>query len=168
MDLEPPTMHPLEEVLRDRGLSLEGLAQLYRAHALNEAERYLDAAGSVDEPDWMYYFDEAELAAQAGACWVDLRNPTRARPLIDGALATIDASFVRDRTIYHVRSAEAYLHDSELDAACRELRAAADLAQRTGSIRSVDTIKNARRGLTRYAGEESVKALDRHLDKLVA
>jgi hypothetical protein len=138
-------------------------------HALNDAERRLDATTSgTSEPDWIYFFDEAELAAQAAACWVDLRQPAKARPLIDTALSSMNPQYVRDRTIYHVRSAEAHLHANDLDLACDDLHTAADLAGQTGSVRSIHTIHSARRAMSSYDREARVQKLDRHLADLVA
>jgi hypothetical protein len=136
--------------------------------ALNMAEKHLDRARLGDsEPDWIYYFDDAELAAQAGACWIDLRQPASARPLIDDALGTMDSRYVRDRAIYHARSAEAYFHDDELDAACQELTTAAELAHQTDSVHTVDTIRRARLCLTRYNDDTRVHELDQRLAELV-
>jgi hypothetical protein len=137
--------------------------------ALNEAERRLDATTpGTAEPDWIYFFDEAELDAQAAACWVDLRQPAKARTLIDNALSSMNPRYVRDRTIYHVRSAEAHLHADELELACGDLHTAADLAGQTGSVRSIHTIRNARDGMSRYDREPRVQKLDRHLADLAA
>jgi hypothetical protein len=137
--------------------------------ALNEAERRLDAARTAStEPDWLYFFDEAELAAQAAACWVDLHQPAKARPLIDGALRSMSHQYVRDRTIYYVRSAQAHLHAADLDPACGDLQTAAALARQTSSVRAVETIRSARRDMSRYNHEPLVKQLDRHLAELVA
>lgn len=137
--------------------------------ALNEAERRLDATTlGTPEPDWIYFFDQAELDAQAAACWVDLRQPTKARPLIDNALHTMNPQYVRDRTIYHVRSAETHLHADDLELACDDLHLAADLAGRTGSVRSVHTIRAARETMSRYDREPRVRQLDRRLADLAA
>lgn len=137
--------------------------------ALNEAERRLDATTpGTTEPDWIYFFDQAELDAQAAACWVDLRQPTKARPLIDNALNTMNPQYVRDRTIYQVRSAEAHLHADDLDLACDDLHTAADLAGQTGSVRSIHTIRSARGAMSRYDREPRVQKLDRRLADLAA
>lgn len=137
--------------------------------ALVDAERSLDKVTTdTTEPDWLYYFDEAEFAAQAGSCWVDLRQPERARPLIDDALRNIDPNYVRDRALYHGRSSAAYLHDNELESACHELRTAAGLARRTGSVRVLETIRTARRGMSPHDHEAPVRDLDDHLRALDA
>lgn len=132
--------------------------------ALNEAERRLDATmPETPEPSWIYYFDDAELDAQAAACWVDLLQPGKARPLIDKALRTMDPHYIRDRTIYHVRSAEAHLHAGDLETACDDLHTAADLAGQTGSVRAIDTIRSARKAMSCYERDPRVRTLDRHL-----
>ena len=132
--------------------------------ALNQAEAALDAArDGHSEPDWIYFFDEAELAAQAGACWVDLCQPARARPLLDGALRTLGPQYVRDRTIYHVRSAQTHLHSGDLDLACQELTTATELVQRTGSTRSISTIREARHAMSPHDTEPMVRQLDQAL-----
>ena len=137
--------------------------------ALGDAERSLDVASTdTAEPDWLYYFDEAELTAQAGACWVDLYQPARARPLIDDALRNINPKYVRDRAIYHARSAKAYLQDNELELACHELRTAVDLAYRSGSVRSLETVRTVRFGMSPHGHDAPVRELDDHLHILDA
>ncbi len=137
--------------------------------ALNLAESHLEAATSAaTEPDWIYFFDEAELAAQTGACWVELQQPARARPCIDNALQTIDASYVRDRALYHSRSAEAYLQDRELHLACDELSTAVDLARQTGSARTISTIRHTRQNMGTNEREPCVIELDDRLRAIAA
>jgi len=136
--------------------------------ALNASETALAAAGDGQvEPDWIYFFDEAELAAQAGACWVDLHQPARARPLLDAALQTLAPQYVRDRTIYHVRSAQTHLHSGELNLACEELTTAAALVERTGSTRSISTIREARRAMAAHDREPVVREFDRTLARVL-
>ena len=129
--------------------------------ALVCAERHLDrAAPDYEEPEWLYFFDEAELAAQAGACWTDLHRPTRAQPLLDAALGGIGAQFVRDRSIYQVRSAQARFDGDDVDRACEELAGAAALAASTGSVRAMSTVREARRGWDGRATEPAMRAFD--------
>ena len=137
---------------------------------LNLAERYLDAADSEGDgaPDWIYYFDQAELDAQAGACWVSLAQPKRARPLIDSALTTMSSDYVRDRTIYQVRSAQAYADTGELDMACQDLTAAIGLAIQTPSKRSIETICAGRTRLNPYQHDPRVHELDQQMQRIAS
>jgi Helix-turn-helix domain len=136
--------------------------------ALHAAERALDRAGDGgEEPSWIYFFDAAELAAQSGACWVELGRPEQARPVLDAALAGLAPQYVRDRSIYLVRSAQAHLHSGELPAACDELTRAVDLVARTGSVRSIDTIRQARDAMRVHEGHDSVRRFDRRFREVV-
>ncbi|GAA3117301.1 tetratricopeptide (TPR) repeat protein [Kribbella aluminosa] len=137
--------------------------------ALQRAERFLESAtDSGTEPEWVYYFDEAELVAQVGACWLDLRQPQDALRLLDRALDTIDPSYVRDRTIYHVRQASAHLQLGELEYSCDLLHKAIGLALQSRSARSVATIQSLRERMDKHAAEPAVRALDEHLLALTA
>jgi transcriptional regulator with XRE-family HTH domain len=132
--------------------------------ALHAAEQALDAADDGRaEPEWIYYVDTADLAGQAAECWVDLRQPDRARPVIDTALAAQGPQYVRDRTIYLVRSAQTHWQTRELEAACADLTRAATLVGATGSIRSIETISAARRAMSRYDREPAVRQFDETL-----
>lgn len=138
------------------------------SRALNAAEAALDLCDDGHrEPDWIYFFDEAELAAQAGACWVELRQPNRARPLLDGALRDLAPQYVRDRTIYQMRSVQTHLHDGDLHAACAELTTATELAGRTGSARSISSIRDARRAMSPHEKESVVRDFDRVFAEMV-
>ncbi len=99
---------------------------------------------------------------------MDLHQPARARPLLDAALQTLAPQYVRDRTIYHVRSAQTHLHSGELHLACEELTTAAALVERTGSTRSISTIREARRAMAAYDREPVVREFDRTLARLLA
>jgi transcriptional regulator with XRE-family HTH domain len=138
-------------------------------YKLNDAERLLDAAEhDPEEPSWLYYYSESELNEHAAAAWIYLRQPRRARPLIDTALGSKSPTMVRDTAICHVFSAETHFHANDLESACDDLRAAADIARRTGSTRVVQMIHNTRRAMSIHDKEPRVQDLDRHLASLTA
>ncbi|MEO3753624.1 hypothetical protein [Streptomyces sp. B6B3] len=137
--------------------------------ALNEADRLLDAADAThpaEDPAWIYYFDRAELHAQAGACFSDLDQPKDAEPLLAQALDTQDRSYVRDRTIYLIRAARTHLQAGHLDAACDLAGQAATLAHRSYSPRSTTSVTDFRASLTPWNDSPHVTALDEHLTAL--
>ena len=138
-------------------------------YSLNDAERALDAAKpDTEEPGWLYYYDEPDLNEHVSACWIDLRQPRKARPHIDDSLTKIDPSMVRDKALRYVRSAETHLLASDLELACDDLRAASDIARRTGSTRLVMMIHNTRRAMSAHDKEPRVQDLDRRLTTLTA
>jgi hypothetical protein len=139
--------------------------------ALKRAEQLLGRAentSSTDDPPWVYYFDQAELEAQAGTCFVDLCQPKIAEPMLTRALAAQDRSYVRDRTIYLVRAAKAQIQAGQLDAACELAGQAAELAHSSYSRRSVESVKDFRKSLKPHASSPYVNALDRQLAALAA
>jgi hypothetical protein len=161
-----PRLRALLATQRARSHAMAGDAKSC-GRALNDAERHLDnAAAATTDTAGIYYFDEATFQAQAATCWVFLRQPLKARPLIDSALHRMSPPFLRDRAIYYVRSSEAHLQANDLDMACVELRSAADLAERSQSMRAVRTIRSVRAAMSRHDAEPRVKALDSHLNAL--
>jgi transcriptional regulator with XRE-family HTH domain len=165
-DVTTPRLRALLATHRARSHAMAGDAKSC-GRALNDAERHVDnVTATTSDPTGIYYFDEAEFRAQAATCWVFLRQPGKARPLIDSALARMSPQCLRERAIYHVRSSEAHLQADELDMACGELHRAADLAGRSQSLRAVRTIRSVRTAMFRHNAEPRVKALDRHLNTL--
>lgn len=139
--------------------------------ALAEAERSLERADDgrdQGDPGWVYYFDQAELDAQAGACLVDLELSRHAEPLLTRALAAQDTSYVRDRTIYFVRAAQCQMQSGNLDAACDLAGQAVELAHRARSPRSTQAVKDFRTMLAPHASSPHVIAFDQRLTALAA
>jgi transcriptional regulator with XRE-family HTH domain len=138
--------------------------------ALLQAEHMLQRAetSSGDDPAWVYYFGRAELEAQAGACFIDLRQPRTADELLTTALADHDPSYVRDRAMYLVRSAATQLQFGQLDYACALAGQAAQLARKTYSGRSIASVKAFRASLEPNSSSPHVAALDTELAGLAA
>ncbi|WP_159945679.1 MULTISPECIES: helix-turn-helix transcriptional regulator [unclassified Nocardiopsis] len=110
--------------------------------ALNLAERHLDAAPSGrDAPEWIYYFDPAELQAQAGACWVDLGQPHRALPVLHTALDGLSPTYVRDGAIYRIRTATAHIDMGDLDQGCTVLTDALPLVHQAKAARPLEDLR---------------------------
>jgi len=139
------------------------------AVALGRAEEALGQAHrGQDDPAWIYYFDEAELAAQAGACWLDLNKSREAEERLGEALRIQDPSYIRDRTLYHIRLASARLALNDVDYACTLAIDAVGLARRGNSPRSLAAIKEFRRGLDPWRREPRVRELDEALADFAA
>ena len=70
------------------------------------------AGGTEPEPQWCRYVDRIELAAQRGACFLDLRMPVAAVAALTDAIAFIESvapGRVRDLAHYSIRLALAHL-----------------------------------------------------------
>jgi tetratricopeptide (TPR) repeat protein len=98
-------------------------------------------AGSGD-PGWLYWFDGAELDAQAGTALLDLGRPAEALELLEGALTALDPSHLRDRAIYAARAATARLRVGDRDGALARRHDAARFAAGLASPRTTAVLEN--------------------------
>ncbi len=128
-------------------------AKLREGHA---AERSMTRARqSFDERDreepnpvWIAFFDEAELAGNEGVCQLDLGKPNRASELLEDACKWQRESFVRNRSLYTVRLALAYLARRDISGACRLAQNALTLvANEVTSTRTLNELRDLRRRL---------------------
>src|SRR5206468_11358397 len=55
--------------------------------ALTAADRLYGRRDPEHDPDWLYWFDEAEVAAMTGRCFAALGRPRLAEPLLRAGLA---------------------------------------------------------------------------------
>ncbi|MFJ6213347.1 hypothetical protein ACIQGZ_08465 [Streptomyces sp. NPDC092296] len=130
----PARVRALMATRRARAHALLG-EEVAGRRALADAEQLLDASAGEEAPSWLYYFDAAELAGQAGSALLDLRLPGQAAPLLERALTSQDPSCVRDRALYSVRSGTAALLLGDTDRARGLARQAGRLAAWCGSPR---------------------------------
>ena len=83
--------------------------------------RYGSSSGARpdDDPGWIRYFDEAELAAEFGHCLRDLgRAADAARYASRSVVADAGAGFVRSDFFATIVLADAYLAAGDLEQAC--------------------------------------------------
>ncbi|SEN83968.1 hypothetical protein SAMN05216267_101143 [Actinacidiphila rubida] len=139
----PPAVRALAASRLGRAHAAMGAPGAFR-RAVAEAERQLDAAEADPGPAWLYWLDDAELAAQAGQSLLDLGQAYEARPLLEQALAMQDVEFVRDRSLYAARAALARAMTGDLEGARSLGREAAGLSRHCGSPRlaaALDALK---------------------------
>jgi tetratricopeptide (TPR) repeat protein len=145
--------------------------RLARAHAgLNndtECLRVLETvrndfrqAGSRAEPHYLSYVDSIEVAAQQGACYLDLGMSAEAKNALSQAidlLQTHDPNRVRDHVHYLSRMARCYLLDGEVEQACQTGRNALALGQAIGSTRIFERLKELDSALDPYGHIQCVQ-----------
>lgn len=102
------------------------------AEALHRADEALSRGGRGDDPDWIRYFDRAELAGEAAHCYRDLRRPAETREFSGLAVADL-ATPPRTRAFINMVMAMGALHDGQVDEAVATARQAVQLA---GSLQS--------------------------------
>jgi hypothetical protein len=130
-------------------------------HALSEAVRVFERRRPGDDPDWITYFDDAELSAEFSHCFRDLGRPAAAisyaQRSLDGAGASVRSDFFVTMVL-----ADGYLSAGEVEPACAAARHALDLGEQLKSGRSVEEyVRRFRRRLAPLAEVAAVRDLDK-------
>jgi transcriptional regulator with XRE-family HTH domain len=138
-------------------------ARLARAHAKlgdEECLRVLDVmqgdfarSGQDEEPVYVSYVDAAEVAAQRGACYLDLGMADEAAEALTEAidlLGTHAPNRARDRVHYLSRLAKCHLLDGEVERACQVGHDALALSQTIGSARITERLGELDTALSPY------------------
>ncbi|MFG2149004.1 hypothetical protein ACGFRG_33110 [Streptomyces sp. NPDC048696] len=129
--------------------------------ALEAARNDFDKAGGVEEPHYVSYVDSIEVAAQEGACFLELgmsKEAVMSLPSAIGLLGIHAPNRVRNQVHYLSRLAKCYLLDREVEQACRTGRHALDFSRTIGSARVSERLGEFDELLTPYSGVSSVAA----------
>lgn len=112
--------------------------------ALSEATKALERRNNSDEPEWITYFDEAELAAEAAHCFRDVNSARRA---VMHAQNAMSGSHVRSDFFATMVLADAHLRAGDSEEACRVALDALDLGEQLKSARCVSYLTEFRQRL---------------------
>ncbi|MEU2264966.1 transcriptional regulator [Streptomyces olindensis] len=118
----------------------------------DRAEALLAQASEHQDPDWAYWFDEAELAGARASSHRDMGQPG---PAADGFARVhdlIDPVHVRTTALYTARQADALLDEGEVDRACAAAHHALDLTETISSHRSTGPLLDLAERLARFEG----------------
>lgn len=122
--------------------------------ALNEATKALESRNRSDEPEWITYFDEAELAAEAAHCFRDVNAARRAVAHAENAMS---GSHIRSDFFATMVLADAHLHAGDAEEACRVALDALDLGEQLKSARCVSYLREFRNGLSTAGDTAAVR-----------
>ncbi|MEV7387932.1 hypothetical protein [Streptomyces sp. NPDC091215] len=92
---------------------------------------------------FLSYVDTVEVAAQRGACYLDMGMTEEATGALTEALARLGTNApnrARDRVHYMSRLAKCHLLDGEVEQACQVRRDALALSQTIGSVRITERL----------------------------
>ncbi|WP_235433513.1 helix-turn-helix domain-containing protein [Protofrankia coriariae] len=121
--------------------------------SLDTARADFERAGHRDEPLWVSYVDEVEVAAQEGACFLELGLTTEASTALTEAidLLTRRAPYrVRDRVHYLSRLAKCQLLAGNVEQACQTAGNALEVSEAIGSTRVALRLKEFADGLAPF------------------
>jgi hypothetical protein len=125
--------------------------------ALAEAVREFERRRPGDDPDWIRYFDEAELAAEFGHCLRDLgRAVDAARYASRSVVTDAGTGFVRSDFFATMVLADAHLGAGDLEQACATALRALTEGELIRSARCVNYLRDFRMHLTRAANATAV------------
>ncbi|MEU0742692.1 hypothetical protein [Streptomyces sp. NPDC006134] len=138
-----PTLRAQFHAMEARALARTGDVTACEA-ALNAATKALESRNSEDEPEWISYFDEAELAAETAHCF---RDVNRARRAVSHAENAMSGSHVRSDFFATMVLADAHLRAGDVEEACRVALDALDLGEQLKSARCISYLAEFRRNL---------------------
>lgn len=127
-----------------RGHALSGDANATR-RAVLEAERHYERARPDEEPTWLGFYTEAELAADLGRCLRDAGEPVQGTRLIKQALDSYEPWRVRSRCFVQTDLATAHLVSRDLEQAASVGRNAVRTAGQVSSTRALDRLRTLQR-----------------------
>ncbi|MFI6208887.1 hypothetical protein ACIBAI_21170 [Streptomyces sp. NPDC051041] len=138
-----PTLRAQFHAMEARALARTGDVTACEA-ALNAATKALESRNSEDEPEWISYFDEAELAAEVAHCF---RDVNRARRAVVHAENAMSGNHVRSDFFATMVLADAHLRAGDVEEACRVALDALDLGEQLKSARCISYLAEFRRHL---------------------
>jgi hypothetical protein len=111
-------------------------------HDLGRAADCLDAHSSGhDDPEWVYWFDRAELLGVAASTHLDFGQPKLAERAFADAAALFPPDRVRTQALFLTRQADAQLRQNDLERACATAEQALDLTAEISSHRSIGPLR---------------------------
>ncbi|WP_436788589.1 hypothetical protein [Yinghuangia sp. YIM S10712] len=124
--------------------------------ALAQATSIFERQNPGEDPEFISYFDEAELSAEFGHCFRDLKQSGQATTYAEQCLGGTDGKYVRSDFFVTMVLADSLLGRGEPEQACRAALQALDLGRQLKSARSVAYLSEFRTRLNPYADTPSV------------
>jgi tetratricopeptide (TPR) repeat protein len=112
--------------------------------ALSEAVKAFERRNPEDDPEWIRYFDDAELAAEFGHCFRDLGRPVDATTYATQSLGTTDGTYQRSDFFATMVLADSHLRAGEIERACQVALDALKLGEQFKSARCVSYLQEFR------------------------
>lgn len=126
------------------------------SQAFRDAERFFEHRDPADDPDWISYFDAAELAGEGAHCFRDLRSPRLTQEFIAGAVELCDPSYARTLAFVRLVHAASLVQQREPGQAVAVATEAIGLAGNLKSQRYLRYIRDLTADLDAFAGASEV------------
>ncbi|HEX4812890.1 MAG TPA: hypothetical protein VFV66_09080 [Nonomuraea sp.] len=155
-DAATPTAMALFSAMEARALASQG-DEAGCSRALGEAERWFERRVPEDDPVWLRYFDEAELAAEFAHCFRDLGHHHRARDRVLESVQLSKSLYVRSLSFVRTILATSHVAGGELE---HGLAVAREVVTTVADLRSARTRRYVRefvKQLARYGNDPRVR-----------
>jgi len=126
--------------------------------------RTLALEASLGEDRYATGFNPSRLAGYEGACFVRLRQPDRALPALQQALALLDPQAIRRQSTLFTDIGIAYAQQGNVQVACQFAIQALTITTQTKSLSVLERVRQVRKELEAWKDAEEVKDLERQLE----
>ena len=126
--------------------------------ALGEAVRVFERRHPGDDPEWISYFDDAELSAEFSHCFRDIGRPADAVTYAQRSLANAGASARSDFFVTMVLAA-GHLGQGNIEEACSTAQMALEIGDQVKSARCITYLRQFRRNLQPFVESAAARAL---------
>ncbi|MFE3451586.1 hypothetical protein ACFXJ8_21950 [Nonomuraea sp. NPDC059194] len=142
-----PTARALFHAMEARALASQG-DETGCSQALGEAERWFERRSPADDPVWLKYFDEAELAAEFAHCFRDLGHHHRARERVLESVELSESLYVRSLSFVRTILATSHVAEGDLE---QGIAVAREVVATVADLRSARTRRYVREFMSQLA-----------------
>jgi hypothetical protein len=150
-----PRVRAMYSAMEARGLASIGDKRAC-LRAMKQAEADFARTSSDDEPDWIGYFDQAELQDELAHCFTALRAPRDAEYHANLALGQAPDLHPRSRTFCRISLATSFLDADDVPRACETAGEALAAAGRIKSARIRNYVRVFDRRLDDFGRQRSI------------
>jgi transcriptional regulator with XRE-family HTH domain len=154
-----PTLTAHFHVMEARALARLGDARACDL-ALSAAVTMFERRVPEDDPEWIRYFDDAELAAEFGHCFRDLGRPVDATQYATQCLGDADGTYLRSDFFATMVLADAHLRAGDVEQACDIALHALSLGEQLKSARCASYLREFRTELSRIGPTLAARELE--------
>ncbi len=126
--------------------------------------RTLASQASLGEDRYATGFNPSRLAGYEGACFVRLRQPDRALPALQRALALLNPQAIRRQSTLFTDMGIAHAQEGNVQTACKFAIQALAITMQTKSLSVLERVRQVRKELEAWQDAEEVKDLERQLE----
>ncbi|MET8689341.1 sporulation protein [Streptomyces sp. NPDC004732] len=162
-----PRAMALFSAMEARALSNAG-DPIGAGRAMNEAERSFERADTGEDPEWLSYFDSAELMGEFCHCFRDLKQRREAVVHAQRAVNNTDPQYARTLGFCRMVLAQSHLLTGELEAAVTTASLAVDGGDTLQSARFQRYVNDFQREVSEHSANATVAAFNDKVREAVA